>query len=551
MPLQGIDDANIYFVYMKHLSCGEGFVYNAGESPVEGFTSILWTLIGGGLYWLSNGKIEFALFTLSLFCLVFALTRFTSFVQSFFGEDANLGLSTYAILALLSLSPGYFEWSVLALMDSALWNSIILFVFVEVASDNGEQIAKKQIRCQVLLVLMVFTRPESLLWCFAVIGLIFAKQRLGNEKNTLNVLQLAGITGGSIVLLTLWRIIYFGYPLPNTYYAKVSDDRWQNLIDGWRYLNVFVAENSPLFPWIILFGSIVCLSTLRARRKHCVAPIVSVAFLLIATSVPLATGGDHFNLGRFMQPVTPIAWFLFLIILESIGGAALGLTASPRQAEFLNRLKTRKRTFYALGVLFCLLVTFNFFLIRRTASVRVVADTKGIRHEFLIAQSNRIDTERLNHFFEGVDTDLLPSIGVLTAGGTAYAYNGSTVDLLGLNNEKMAHATATKNPNVLKNHASFNVEVFFELRPDFLWLQYEWLDDPRDLKSSALLPSPEKHSFNYFCIKDLWNSRDLFELYRPAVLQNKENKFLAVIASVDYLENAKSTLDTKVEVVPW
>src|SRR5919108_54282 len=44
-PLIGIDDANIYFVYAKNLANGHGFVYNVGGERVEGFTSLLWTLI--------------------------------------------------------------------------------------------------------------------------------------------------------------------------------------------------------------------------------------------------------------------------------------------------------------------------------------------------------------------------------------------------------------------------------------------------------------------------------------------------------------------------
>jgi hypothetical protein len=64
----------------------------------------------------------------------------------------------------------------------------------------------------------------------------------------------------------------------------------------------------------------------------------------------------------------------------------------------------------------------------------------------------------------------LPSQGVLTAGGTAYAYNGATIDLLGLNNVRMAHATAVKKEGLMKNHASFVPEVFYELAPDIVWM---------------------------------------------------------------------------------
>lgn len=50
LPLLGIDDANIYFTYMRNFADGLGFVYNPGGERVEGFTSILYTLIGSAIF---------------------------------------------------------------------------------------------------------------------------------------------------------------------------------------------------------------------------------------------------------------------------------------------------------------------------------------------------------------------------------------------------------------------------------------------------------------------------------------------------------------------
>ena len=83
--------------------------------------------------------------------------------------------------------------------------------------------------------------------------------------------------------------------------------------------------------------------------------------------------------------------------------------------------------------------------------------------------------QQLNELFSNLDT--YPSQGVLTAGALAYAYNGKTYDLLGLNNTKMAHADKEKNPKAPKNHASFNKGVFYELSPDIFWLAMDFYDD--------------------------------------------------------------------------
>jgi len=39
-----VDDAFITFRYARHLAHGQGWVYNLGDPPVEGFTSVLWVL---------------------------------------------------------------------------------------------------------------------------------------------------------------------------------------------------------------------------------------------------------------------------------------------------------------------------------------------------------------------------------------------------------------------------------------------------------------------------------------------------------------------------
>src|SRR3982751_6884282 len=44
-PAVGVDDANIFFVYARNIAGGHGFVFNVGGERVEGFTSLLWTLI--------------------------------------------------------------------------------------------------------------------------------------------------------------------------------------------------------------------------------------------------------------------------------------------------------------------------------------------------------------------------------------------------------------------------------------------------------------------------------------------------------------------------
>ena len=76
--MKGIDDANIYFVYMKNFADGHGFVYNVGGEKVEGFTSLLWTLIGAFFFYISNSP-EILLLITNIGLVTFALWKLFNF----------------------------------------------------------------------------------------------------------------------------------------------------------------------------------------------------------------------------------------------------------------------------------------------------------------------------------------------------------------------------------------------------------------------------------------------------------------------------------------
>lgn len=65
-PQIGTEDANIFMTYMENFSSGYGFIYNKGGEHVEGFTSMLWTLLGAGTMLITD-KIEISLLVLSIF----------------------------------------------------------------------------------------------------------------------------------------------------------------------------------------------------------------------------------------------------------------------------------------------------------------------------------------------------------------------------------------------------------------------------------------------------------------------------------------------------
>ena len=70
-PAMGVDDANIFFAYARNVVQGAGLVYNAGGERVEGFTSLLWTLVCAAAFAVTKHP-EFALLLVSAGLLVIA-----------------------------------------------------------------------------------------------------------------------------------------------------------------------------------------------------------------------------------------------------------------------------------------------------------------------------------------------------------------------------------------------------------------------------------------------------------------------------------------------
>lgn len=455
----GIDDANIYFVYMRHLAHGQGFVYNAGGEHVEGFTSMLWCLWGAFLYLFTDTP-ETALLVTNVLFVAFCLWRIVCFVDAYFSDRRLLSPNTLFLFFALFLFPGYFEWTVLSLMETGLWSGLLILATLNLLRwHTGGRPRRPNRELGLLLALLTLTRPESLLYAPAFAAIRFAQMGMHRQarlRERLAALYPAAAFVLAVAALTAFRLGYFGYPLPNTYYAKVSQDISYNLTAGYRYLEETARLYAPLLyavPVVLALGAWVS----RQARLRKLIGIVAAVFLL-GVWVPLYSGGDHFLLGRMLQPTLPILY------------AGTGLVLRQRFAW---------RGFYPTakyGVLALSLVAVTGACGNPKNHYRY--GSESLTNEFEIAMYGRILGHKLSHFFSGLPR--YPSNGVLWAGALAYTYAGPTIDLLGLNNVAMAHADKVKARGLVKNHASFNKDVFFAQKPDLMWLHPIHFYSPAD-----------------------------------------------------------------------
>lgn len=517
-PVIGVDDANIYFVYMRNFAEGHGFVWNIGGEHVEGFTSLIWTLFGALAYRIAPGSFNFILLATNFVLIFFTLRSVLLFARRLNGvENQRLHAIEVVIVALLLLPLGFVEWNVLALMETGLWTFLLTHLTLQVAALFIEPNRFSLTKFLAMLILLDLTRPESLVMSLVFIVLLSGVLSIRHRAYAAKVAAISLLTHLSVVVgLFLWRLSYFGYPFPNTYYAKVSGSVMDNIQSGIRYLFIFFYSypHAALLTVLLCIFAGVAVTRLVSRGAPMAVEekVLSVVMcvLLIGLVLPVLTGGDHFKYSRFYQPYLPLLYVVGTSLF--LWQRYLGMSLQRR--EIPVSLLVAPLVFASL--FFSKFTVFDFF--KGSGSVNY-----NILNDFSLAQNARHLGDRLNETFSVLDE--YPSLGALATGSIGYCYSGKTIDLLGLNNTIMAHANTIKQG--YRNHASFDKGGFWKLSPDILGA-FMGADVVADTSLFVLPENTLRYrtsDITYLCFRGIFDDADFRAEYKPALVRNK---------SVDY-----------------
>lgn len=508
----GVDDANIFFTYARNFSEGYGLVWTQGGERIEGFTSLLWLIICT-LGFIVSAAPEPFLFLLSgllgaAACAIYLLTLANIPISAKHGTLLDSpSLFSAGVLFLcfpfwLITSPAYLSWTLMSLMDTALWSSLILVtISLTYCRIYLPDSLYSRFLYPLILVCLCLTRPEGLglvlvsLVCL-VFGLHLRVMPWPSIFQTLLIPLLA--VAGTMAVLTTGRLIYFGYPLPNTYYAKVGNDLAYNLTQGMNYLFDFVST-FPAGGVAVALGLIVAVVWFARVVRAKEAPSdpqflqfltwggVNSSFFLAGIMIYVVVGGDHFPFSRQYQPFWPCVYMIFassvLLLFNSVLGSKLKLAAVGI-------------VLLTVAALFTLLPLWN--------------DLSKIRREFSLAELGRGAGETLNDLFPET---ALPNVGAIAVGGIGFSYRGRIIDLMGINNLEMAHASRLRIGQ--KNHAAFNKDIFYRQLPDLLIHFGESCGPQIDLAEDLWIIK---------VLKGLPSEPKFREHYRPIIISS-ENRF--------------------------
>jgi hypothetical protein len=454
-PRSGIDDSDITMVYARNIATGHGYVYNIGGERVEGSTSLLWTLVCAGVFFLMGHASMWPLFAVSI--TLTAVTVYFSITLAGLATRARPTLGIVVACELLSAAAAFHAWSSITLMDVAMWSAACTgAAYALIARPR----LANPLPVSACLVLLILTRPEGMLLAPAWVlihGLVLRLQGLPYRVFARRIVLLFLVTFVAIATLILFRLRYFGFPFPNTYYAKVGVDHLFTVRQGFDYVRRFFLHTNVgwgvgigLVGWALsdirkLLSTSVLLPGPNIQVPNEKSNPLEVRFglalvTLSGVSIRLLEGADHFAGFRCIQPFVPLGLALAAGVLSD----ALG---------------TKRLASHALIILSFVTLPLGWIRFWAHSSRRysltqehgLALDQRRIAHQLGLAI--RVGSKP-------------PTVALVPAGGFAWAYVGPVLDLMGLNWVEMAHDTTSRYGYV--GHSSFSPKVFWKARPDIV-----------------------------------------------------------------------------------
>ena len=324
-PLAGYtaDDSFISFRYSENLADGHGPVWNHVGPQTDGYTSALWMALVAAPAAVGADPVVAAK-------VLGLLAGAGILVLLAFAGGRRAPLARVVAMAALVLSPAFMTLTVQGLettvaaflATAAAW----LLVRAVRAPTNGS-LAALNVAC----LLAVLARPD--LAPFAGICIAALLAWLVRDRDRPALRRALAWTAGAVVLpgalWALWRWSYYGYPLPNTAYAKKSD----HLIDPEARHNVRTFVTTFGWPFMAALAALAVRGLRRDRRRADPAGTWAIGAAIVGSAAFVAAGlffsPLQGNLWRFQMPVFPVLLLCgVLLASRDDGAAALGLRGS-------------------------------------------------------------------------------------------------------------------------------------------------------------------------------------------------------------------------------
>jgi arabinofuranosyltransferase len=224
-----VDDGAISFTYARNMALGHGLVLLPGGEHVEGYTNFLWVVL------LALG-VRFGMdvfrwsHVLGGILAGFTILGIAELVAAVRGRRSTWDAAPAFVGATL-LPIAY--WSMSGL-EGGLYCTVVIWTFIRLVVEHNDP--SRHPWSAPLAACIALTRPDGLLLVALALVLRLIHLRRLRELVTWTLFAL-----GPVAIHLAWRIHFYAYPLPNTFYAKVGAPfKMGDLLNlrsaGWKYV---------------------------------------------------------------------------------------------------------------------------------------------------------------------------------------------------------------------------------------------------------------------------------------------------------------------------
>lgn len=366
------DDAFITFRYADNLARGEGLVWNSGEDPTEGFTSLLHVLLLVPLMSLGMEALDASRLIGLVFLLAISLTLYlVSIRNEKSGKAAALTVPT-----IMLMTPASILLVMVGLETIPFTFLLLVSVILSAKTLSATHTSQwyRPITLALVWFLLALMRPEGLIVIFAVWAIAIIKRIRRSEVHLVELGRATLLFLIPSLFYLVWKWDFFGGLLPNPFFIKSSGfgisplglnsvllffDNYAGLIAlafaalalvfGQRKWNLLSGSNinenlitlsiTVVFVYTAFYLRTDTLMDIQGRFLFPLLPIV----LLIAS--PLLTAGSVylFKVRTAFFPSSILALGIAIVVLSGANWGSLRASYFPE--SFSNALRTSMAQF--------------------------------------------------------------------------------------------------------------------------------------------------------------------------------------------------------------